>query len=101
MDLEFSEIGCGPSKSKRQQKGIFFTGSRLGPSSKLFTYTEKVLAGIAGFRYQSIEGTFTSVFVEYMSQHFSFHKVYDKYFTYRHDVDMGGLKCGLGIVYEF
>lgn len=52
-------------------------------------------------RYRWRKQVYSTLFVEYMDQRFSFRKVYEKHFTYRHDVNMSGGKFGVGLVYGF
>lgn len=54
-----------------------------------------------GLQHCFAEGIFFTCSVEYLYQKFSFHKVYEEHFTYRHDVNMSGVKVGCGIVYDF
>lgn len=54
-----------------------------------------------GFQYRLKSHVFLSVFTEYFYQYFSFNRVYEEHFTYRHDVDMSGIVLGGGISYAF
>lgn len=55
----------------------------------------------AGFQYRMNDCLSISFFGEYMYQRFDFSRVYPEHFTYRHDVNMSGIKIGLGVIYSF
>ncbi len=55
----------------------------------------------AGLLHRLSDSFLMNFFVEYMYLRFPFSKVYPKHFTYRHDVNMSGIKVGLGIAYNF
>lgn len=54
-----------------------------------------------GIQWQWRCHTFISLFGEYVYQRFNFSRVYQEHFTYRHDVDMSGVKFGVGVAYGF
>ena len=65
--------------------------------------SDEALGGIfkLGFIYRIKERVFIDIFTEYLYQHFSFKRHYEDHYTIRHNLNMSGLKIGLGLGFNF